>query len=189
MNSDDRAGSGSIAPSVIVGKPQSATSVPAAGDVGASTTEKPPSFGAVAGLRKRLRKVTVEQPIDASGSIARTSTDKGKEIVELKEVPEQGYTMRELCEVEDRAGADKYFASIMTWLRCIDSEDPLVPRWLTISGSSQFWTEGPLSGEYLRGALHPILAKQVYKCSSEELMNRVGKSVVCWLQVPCMPIT
>ncbi|RRT34585.1 hypothetical protein B296_00053092 [Ensete ventricosum] len=35
-------------------------------------------------------------------------------------------------------------------------------------------TEGPLSGEYLLGALHPTLSKQVYKCSSEELMNRVG---------------
>ncbi|RWV89541.1 hypothetical protein GW17_00048304 [Ensete ventricosum] len=47
-----------------------------------------------------------------------------------------------------------------------------------ISGSSQVWTEGPLAGEYLRGALHPALAKQVYEYSSEELMNRVDKSAV-----------
>ncbi|RWW21846.1 hypothetical protein GW17_00013980 [Ensete ventricosum] len=37
---------------------------------------------------------------------------------------------------------------------------------------------GPLAGEYLRGALHPILVKQVYECSFEELMNRAEKSVV-----------
>ncbi|RRT41190.1 hypothetical protein B296_00057995 [Ensete ventricosum] len=62
--------------------------------------------------------------------------------------------------------------------RSIEGEDPLVPRWSTISGSSPLWTKGPLFGEYLRGALHPTLVKQVYECSSEELMNRVGKSAV-----------
>ncbi|RWW38754.1 hypothetical protein BHE74_00055986 [Ensete ventricosum] len=66
----------------------------------------------------------------------------------------------------------------MTRLKCADSEDPLVPRWSTISGSSMFWTERPLSGEYLRGALHPALAKQVYKCSSEELMNRNDRALL-----------
>ncbi|RRT35813.1 hypothetical protein B296_00058775 [Ensete ventricosum] len=66
----------------------------------------------------------------------------------------------------------------MTRLKYADSEDPLVPRWLTISGSSLFWTERPLSGEYLRGALHPALAKQVYECSSEELMNRNDQALL-----------
>ncbi|RRT85542.1 hypothetical protein B296_00004173 [Ensete ventricosum] len=32
--------------------------------------------------------------------------------------------------------------------------------------------------EYLWGALHPMLAKQLYECSSEELMNRAAKSTV-----------
>ncbi|RWW12291.1 hypothetical protein GW17_00024051 [Ensete ventricosum] len=43
-----------------------------------------------------------------------------------------------------------------------EGEDPLVSRWSTISTSNPFWTEGPLSGEYLRGALHPTLAKQIH---------------------------
>ncbi|RWW44609.1 hypothetical protein BHE74_00049616 [Ensete ventricosum] len=86
--------------------------------------------------------------------------------------------MRDLCEVEDRVGADRYFVSIMTQLNSVEGEDPLVPRWSTISRSSPFWTEGPLSGEYLPGALHPTLAKQVYECSSKELMKRAGKSTV-----------
>ncbi|RWW40730.1 hypothetical protein BHE74_00053819 [Ensete ventricosum] len=51
-----------------------------------------------------------------------------------------------------------------------------MPRWLAISGSSLVWTEGPLAGEYLRGAIHPTLAKQVYEYSSEELMNKADKS-------------
>ncbi|RRT49757.1 hypothetical protein B296_00036525 [Ensete ventricosum] len=170
MKSGGGAGSGSAA--------LSAASAPAARDAGVSTVEKRPSSGAKAGLRKRLRKVATEQPANASGSTARTSTDKDKGMMELEEVPERRYTMRELYEVEDQAGADRYFTSIMTRLKCVYGEDPLVPRWSTISGSSLFWTEGPLSSEYLRGALHPTLAKQVYECSSKELMNRAGKSVV-----------
>ncbi|RZR71581.1 hypothetical protein BHM03_00005933 [Ensete ventricosum] len=131
MKSDGGAGSGSTAPSVA--------SAPATGDVGVSMVKKRPSSGAEVGLRKRLRKAATEQPVDASGSTARTSADKGKGTVELGE-----------------------------------GEAPLVLRWSTISGSSPFWTEGPLSGEYLRVALYPTLAKQVYECSSEELMNRAG---------------
>ncbi|RRT80329.1 hypothetical protein B296_00013482 [Ensete ventricosum] len=141
MKSDDGAGSGSATSSVA--------NEHAVGDAGVSMAEKRPSSGAGAGLRKRLRKVAAEQPVDASASTARTSADKGKGMMKLEEVPERGYTMQEVCEVEDRVGVDKYFTSILTWLKCVDSEDPLVPRWLTISGSSLFWTEGPLSEEYL----------------------------------------
>ncbi|RZS14276.1 hypothetical protein BHM03_00045945 [Ensete ventricosum] len=170
MNSDGGVGNGSTTPSAAI--------APVAGDAGVYVVEKRPSSGPEVGLRKHLQKVAAEQPVDASRSTTRTSADKGKGTVELKEVPERGYTMRELCEVEDRAGADRYFASIMMRLKCIEGEDLLVPRWSIISGSSPFRIEGALSEEYLRGALHPTLVKQVYECSSEELMNRARKSVV-----------
>ncbi|RWW67795.1 hypothetical protein BHE74_00024722 [Ensete ventricosum] len=127
MKSSDGAGSGSTAPSIA--------SAPTVGDARVSTIEKRPSSEAGVGLRKCLRKVAAKQPTDASGSIARISADKGKGMVELEEVPERGYTMQELCKVEDRVGVDKYFISIMTQLKCVDSKDPLVPRWLTIFGS------------------------------------------------------
>ncbi|RWV85877.1 hypothetical protein GW17_00052291 [Ensete ventricosum] len=133
----------------------SAASAPTIVEVGASTVEKRPGTRDGVGLRKCLRKATPEQPIDALGSTTRTSTEKGKGVVELEEVPEQGYTLRELCEVEDRAGADRYFTSIMTWLKAVDSKDPLA-----------------------EGALHLTLPKQVYEYSSKELMNRVDMLVV-----------
>ncbi|RWW64145.1 hypothetical protein BHE74_00028627 [Ensete ventricosum] len=41
-------------------------------------------------------------------------------------------------------------------------------------GSTRVWTEGLLVEEYLRGALHPTLAKKVYECSSEKIMNRAA---------------
>ncbi|RWW38753.1 hypothetical protein BHE74_00055985 [Ensete ventricosum] len=71
------------------------------GDAGVSTAENHPSSEAGASLRKPLQKVAAEQPTDALGSTMRTSADKGKGMVELEEVPERGYTMWELCEVED----------------------------------------------------------------------------------------
>ncbi|RWW37758.1 hypothetical protein BHE74_00057081 [Ensete ventricosum] len=70
---------------------------------------------------------------DALGSTTRALARKGKESVELEEAPERGYTIRGLCEVEDWAGADKYFTSIMMRLKTIEGKDPLVPRWSTIS--------------------------------------------------------
>ncbi|RZR87470.1 hypothetical protein BHM03_00014910 [Ensete ventricosum] len=170
MKFDGGASSGSVVPSVTCA---SASVV----DVG-STAEKRPSIDEGSSLRKRSKRATPKQLVDTSGSTIRVPPEKGKELVELEETPERGYTIRELCEVEDWVGADKYFASIMTRLKTIEGEDSLVPRWSAISRSSQVWTEGPLSREYLRGALHPALAKQVCECSSEELMNKAGKSAV-----------
>ncbi|RZS11594.1 hypothetical protein BHM03_00042939 [Ensete ventricosum] len=39
------------------------------------------------------------------------------------------------------------------------------------------WTEGPLIAEFVRGPLHPFLVKQLYECSSKELMDQAAKSV------------
>ncbi|RWV79453.1 hypothetical protein GW17_00059417 [Ensete ventricosum] len=103
----------------------SAANALAAGDARVSMVEKSPSSSTEAGLRKRLRKAVAEQPTDASGSTARTSVDKDKRMVELGKVPERGYTMRELCKVEDQVGAYRYFTSIMMQLKCVEGEDPL----------------------------------------------------------------
>ncbi|RRT72266.1 hypothetical protein B296_00003040 [Ensete ventricosum] len=108
MKSGSGAGSSLATPSVA--------NAPAVGDAVVTMVEKHSSFDAEAGLRKRLRKMVAEQPADTFGSTARTSADKGKGTVELKEIPS-------------------------------------------------------------RGALHPTVAKQVYECSSKELMNRADKSV------------
>ncbi|RWW53536.1 hypothetical protein BHE74_00039975 [Ensete ventricosum] len=118
MKSGGGVGSGSTIPS--------AANAPATVDVGAPMVEKRPSTGEGASLRKHPRRTASEQPANASGSTARTPAEKGKGVVELEEAPEWGYTIRELCEVEDRAGSDKYFASIMMRRKCVDSEDPLV---------------------------------------------------------------
>ncbi|RWV85566.1 hypothetical protein GW17_00052635 [Ensete ventricosum] len=152
MKSGSRAGSGSVVPST--------TSASTTVNITSSMAEKHPRVDERESLKKRGKKATPEQPADASGSTTRAPTEKGKRSMEIEDAPERGYTIRDLCEVEDLAGADKYFASIMTQLKTAEGEDPLVPRWSAISGLPQVWTVGPLAGEYLRGALHPVLAKQ-----------------------------
>ncbi|RWW70352.1 hypothetical protein BHE74_00021981 [Ensete ventricosum] len=92
-----------------------------------------------------------ERPYDAFPSSFRP--------VEVKEAPERGYTIWDLCEVEDRVGAERYFASIMTRLKTIEVEDPLALRWSAISGSTQVWTEGPLVTKYLWGGSTPRSSK------------------------------
>ncbi|RZR85354.1 hypothetical protein BHM03_00012316 [Ensete ventricosum] len=142
-----------------------------------SLAEKRPNVDEGLSMRKRYWRETFEHLADASGSTTRVPAEKGKEPVVIEEAPEWGYTLRELCEVEDRAGAEKYFANVMMRLKVTEGEDPLMPRW-SISASSRFWIEGPLSGEYLRGVLHPALVKQMYEYSSEELMNRASKLTI-----------
>ncbi|RZS07106.1 hypothetical protein BHM03_00037883 [Ensete ventricosum] len=172
MKSGSRAGSGSVVPST--------TSASTTVNITSSMAEKHPRVDERESLKKRSKKATPEQPADASGSTTRAPTEKGKRSMEIEDAPERGYTIRDLCEVEDLAGADKYFASIMTQLKTAEGEDPLVPRWSAISGLPQVWTEGPLAGEYLRGALHPVLAKQVTTLLKAELKAKGSKAVATY---------
>ncbi|RWV98066.1 hypothetical protein BHE74_00013362 [Ensete ventricosum] len=100
MKSDGGTSSGSTVPS--------ATSVSASAVAASSTVEKCTSVDKGPSLRKRGRRGTSEQLAAASGSTTRVPAKKGKEPVEIEEASEQGYTLCELCKVEDRAGAEKY---------------------------------------------------------------------------------
>ncbi|RRT53278.1 hypothetical protein B296_00049956 [Ensete ventricosum] len=105
-------------------------------------------------------------------------TKKGKESTEAKEVQERSYSVRELCEVSGRAGVDRYFIAHMSKLPHAEADEPVTPRWSSLLRSDRMWTKGPLAAECLRGAIHPILVKQLYECSSKELMDRAAKSAI-----------
>ncbi|RRT39381.1 hypothetical protein B296_00031055 [Ensete ventricosum] len=62
-----------------------------------------------ASLRKRRKRAAPKQPVDAFGSTTKAPGEKGKEPVgrgkepmEVEEVPEQGYSIRELCEAANK---------------------------------------------------------------------------------------
>ncbi|RRT72065.1 hypothetical protein B296_00028126 [Ensete ventricosum] len=124
MKSGNGAGSRSVAPSVI----HVSASIVAVGYM----TEKRPSIDEGSSLRKRSKRVTPGHLTNASWSTARVPAEKGKELVDFEEAPEWGYTIRELCDMEDRVRVDKYFASIMTWLKTVEGQDPMVSRWALI---------------------------------------------------------
>ncbi|RWW11619.1 hypothetical protein GW17_00024762 [Ensete ventricosum] len=62
-------------------------------DVAGSMVEKRPSTSEGASLRKRSRKAAPKQPADASGSATRAPAEKRKELVEVEEALEWGYTI------------------------------------------------------------------------------------------------
>ncbi|RRT69001.1 hypothetical protein B296_00004091 [Ensete ventricosum] len=145
IKSSDSVGSGSAAPSTA--------SVTPTMEVAAFMAEKHPDT--TCGAVGSTTKAPTEKGKELGG--------KGKELVEVEEVPERGYSIRDLCEVENRVGANGNFASIMMRLRPGEGEELLMPRWLSIPVSARVWIEGSLAAEYLWGALHPVLAKQLYE--------------------------
>ncbi|RRT51385.1 hypothetical protein B296_00051145, partial [Ensete ventricosum] len=106
-------------------------------------------------LKKRSRVATFGQPVGATGSSAKTLAEKGKEPAEVEEVLECGYSIRELCEVDGRAGADRYFIAHMSKLPQAKGDKLLMPWWSLFFESTRVWTEGPLATEYLRGLFTP----------------------------------
>ncbi|RRT72099.1 hypothetical protein B296_00034829 [Ensete ventricosum] len=76
-------------------------------------------------------------------------------------------------------GKDRYFVAQIFKLSRLEAEDLLKPRWPNLVTSFGVWTDGPLVAEYVRGALHPSLTKQLYKATSEELMDRAAKPGNC----------
>ncbi|RWW62785.1 hypothetical protein BHE74_00030068 [Ensete ventricosum] len=88
------------------------------------------------GILSASKGVLLIVPYYASRSTTRVPSGKGKEPVVMEEASKRGYTLRELCEVEDRMGAERYFTTVMTRLKVAECEDPLMPRWSAIAGSS-----------------------------------------------------
>ncbi|RZS18957.1 hypothetical protein BHM03_00051290, partial [Ensete ventricosum] len=123
-------------------------------------------------VSKRLRKATLE------GTSERAPCGKGKGPAEATESPDRAPTLRDLCEVDDRAGKDRYFVAQISELPRLVAEGPLKPRWPNLTNSTRVWTERPIAAEYVRGALHPSLAKQLYESPFEELMDQAAKSAV-----------
>ncbi|RWV79495.1 hypothetical protein GW17_00059360 [Ensete ventricosum] len=88
-------------------------------------------------LRKRIKGVAPGQPTGVTGSTTKAPAEKGREPAKIEEVPERGYSIKDLCEVEDRTRANEYFASIMTRLSPSEGKELLTSRWSSIPGSAR----------------------------------------------------
>lgn len=59
-----------------------------------------------------------------------------------------------------------------------ESGTPYTSRWATLKVDSRFWADGSTTQEFSRGALHLVLAKELYCSPSMVLMDRATKSLV-----------
>ncbi|RRT50267.1 hypothetical protein B296_00024195 [Ensete ventricosum] len=66
---------------------------------------------------------------------------KGKELAETAKLPSHAFTLRELCEVGDRVGKDRYFAAHISKLLRAESEEQQKVWWLNFTSSTQIALE------------------------------------------------
>uniref|UniRef100_A0A804J724 Transposase (putative) gypsy type domain-containing protein n=1 Tax=Musa acuminata subsp. malaccensis TaxID=214687 RepID=A0A804J724_MUSAM len=86
-------------------------------------------------------------------------------------------SMRDLCRVGGSAG-EEYRTPGMTCLPMGAAGAPYVPRWSALKADSRVWADGAVAQEFIRGALHPLLAKELYGLTLEVLADRAAKSLV-----------
>ncbi|RZS22031.1 hypothetical protein BHM03_00054752 [Ensete ventricosum] len=88
--------------------------------------------------------------------------------------------MRELCEVEDQTSANKCFTSIMMRLRCVNSVNPLVPRWSTISRSRLHFISTLIDRVHDASRLVRSQHKKILtlRAANKELKAGVGQELV-----------
>ena len=58
-----------------------------------------------------------------------------------------------------------------------EASDPLVARWGGLSRGDKVWAGGESFAAFLRGALHPDMARDLYTLPSEALLGKSAKSL------------
>ncbi|THU54597.1 hypothetical protein C4D60_Mb10t26790 [Musa balbisiana] len=87
-------------------------------------------------------------------------------------------SMRDLCRVRPRAAGEPFQALSKVDLPMGEPGAPYASRWATLKADSRIWADGSAAQEFSRGALHPVLAKELYCSSSVVLMDRAARSLV-----------
>ncbi|THU57638.1 hypothetical protein C4D60_Mb03t05640 [Musa balbisiana] len=62
-----------------------------------------------------------------------------------------------------------------------EATDPLVARWEGLSRGDKVWAGGDPSASFLRGVLHPDMARDLYTLPSEALLSKSAKSLTLGL--------
>ncbi|XP_065001639.1 uncharacterized protein LOC135634875 [Musa acuminata AAA Group] len=56
--------------------------------------------------------------------------------------------------------------------------DPLVARWDGLTRGTRVWAEGDSAGRFIRGGLHPDIARDLYSLPSDVLLSKAAKSLL-----------
>ena len=63
-----------------------------------------------------------------------------------------------------------------------EPSDPLTARWEGLSRGNRVWADGDSATGFIRGGLHPDIARDLYTLPSEVLLVRSAKSLL-WVSV------
>ncbi|CAL9119703.1 unnamed protein product, partial [Musa acuminata var. zebrina] len=56
--------------------------------------------------------------------------------------------------------------------------DPLVARWDSLTRGTRVWADGDSAGRFIRGGLHPDIARDLYSLPSDALLSKAAKSLL-----------
>ncbi|XP_064964560.1 uncharacterized protein LOC135673568 [Musa acuminata AAA Group] len=88
----------------------------------------------------------------------------------------RGPSIRELCHLPTGGEDEPYQMRVMGDLPRGEASDPLVARLEGLSRGSRVWAEGDFAAEFVRGGLHPDIARDLYTLPSEVLLGKFAKS-------------
>ncbi|CAD5170566.1 unnamed protein product [Musa acuminata subsp. malaccensis] len=90
----------------------------------------------------------------------------------------RGPSIRELCRLSTGGEDEPYQMWVMGDLPRGEASDPLVARLEGLSRGSRVWAEGDFAAEFVRGGLHPDIARDLYTLPSEVLLGKSAKSLL-----------
>ncbi|XP_064947092.1 uncharacterized protein LOC135597690 [Musa acuminata AAA Group] len=91
--------------------------------------------------------------------------------------PRQPSIRELLCLPLGEAG-EPYLAREVGALPRGAATDPLVGRWDGLTRGSRVWADGDHAAKFVRGGLHPDIARDLYTLSSETLLSKSAKSLL-----------
>ncbi|THU55185.1 hypothetical protein C4D60_Mb11t03890 [Musa balbisiana] len=95
------------------------------------------------------------------------------------EAPRQP-TIRELCRLPVEGEDEPYLARAIGAIPRGEAADPLVGRWEGLTRGNRVWAEGDCAAGFIRGRLHPDIARDLYILPSEALLSKSAKSLL-WI--------
>ncbi|THU57199.1 hypothetical protein C4D60_Mb03t00980 [Musa balbisiana] len=125
-------------------------------------------------LKTAVRKVSVRSVArerDSVGPSRAVPSGEGPTVVDLSGVAHE----RDFPRYSE---GEEYRATSMTSLPAGVPGAPYAARWPDLKADSRIWADGATAQEFVRGALHPALAKELYGSTSEVLADRATKSLV-----------
>ncbi|THU72788.1 hypothetical protein C4D60_Mb04t15870 [Musa balbisiana] len=140
--------------------------------------------------RKRARGLPGKEPMAvAAGAVEAASAPTDRSAGSQREGeagPSEGATaedprqptIRELCRFPAGAEDEPYLARAVGAIPRGEAADPLVGRSEGLTRGSRVWADGECATGFIRGGLHPDIARDLYVMPSETLLSKSAKSLL-----------